>query len=151
MPYTTRELFARLIQCEAGGEGDDGMRAVASVVGNRAQVPYGEFARVSQGGDIRSIIEQPGQFVCMRDAVGGQYNAQNVWNMDPSDEHYQIADWIMAGNVFSPVAECLFFYNPYSPPTTACPTYFPPGGIGVAFNRINQHCFYRPTEKYLNT
>ncbi len=25
MPMDTRELFARLIQCEAGGEGDDGM------------------------------------------------------------------------------------------------------------------------------
>ena len=31
MPYTTRELLARLIKCEAGGEGDDGMAAVASV------------------------------------------------------------------------------------------------------------------------
>ena len=39
MPYTTRELFARLIQCEAGGEGDDGMRAVATVVMNRANIP----------------------------------------------------------------------------------------------------------------
>ena len=63
MPYTTRELLARLIKCEAGGEGDDGMAAVASVVRNRADVPYGEFFRVSQGGDIRKIIEQPGQFV----------------------------------------------------------------------------------------
>ena len=53
MPYTTRELLARLIKCEAGGEGDDGMAAVASVVRNRADVPYGEFFRVSQGGDIR--------------------------------------------------------------------------------------------------
>lgn len=25
MAYDTRELFARLIQCEAGGEGEDGM------------------------------------------------------------------------------------------------------------------------------
>ena len=40
MPYTTRELFARLIQCEAGGEGDDGMGAVASVVGNRSTDVY---------------------------------------------------------------------------------------------------------------
>ena len=70
MPYTTRELLARLIKCEAGGEGDDGMAAVASVVRNRADVPYGEFFRVSQGGDIRKIIEQPGQFVCMRSTVG---------------------------------------------------------------------------------
>ena len=29
--YSERELLARIIQCEAGGEGDNGMRAVASV------------------------------------------------------------------------------------------------------------------------
>lgn len=145
MPYTTRELLARLIKCEAGGEGDDGMAAVDSVVRNRADVPYGEFFRVSQGGDIRKIIEQPGQFVCMRSTVGGEYNSQNVWNMDPEEIHYQIADWVLAGNTFSAVGDSLFFYNPYS---ETCPTYFPPNGMGVAYNRINQHCFYRPTEKY---
>lgn len=145
MPYTTRELLARLIKCEAGGEGDDGMAAVASVVRNRADVPYGEFFRVSQGGDIRKIIEQPGQFVCMRSTEGGEYNSQNVWNMDPEEIHYQIADWVLAGNTFSAVGDSLFFYNPYS---ETCPTYFPPNGMGVAYNRINQHCFYRPTEKY---
>ena len=145
MPYTTRELLARLIKCEAGGEGADGMAAVASVVRNRADVPYGEFFRVSQGGDIRKIIEQPGQFVCMRSTVGGEYNSQNVWNMDPEEIHYQIADWVLAGNTFSAVGDSLFFYNPYS---ETCPTYFPPNGMGVAYNRINQHCFYRPTEKY---
>ena len=145
MPYTTRELLARLIKCEAGGEGDDGMAAVASVVRNRADVPYGEFFRVSQGGDIRKIIEQPGQFVCMRSTVGGEYNSQNVWNMDPEEIHYQIADWVLAGNTFSAVGDSLFFYNPYS---ETCPTYVPPNGMGVAYNRINQHCFYRPTEKY---
>ena len=145
MPYTTRELLARLIKCEAGGEGDDGMAAVASVVRNRADVPYGEFFRVSQGGDIRKIIEQPGQFVCMRSTVGGEYNSQNVWNMDPEEIHYQIADWVLAGNTFSAVGDSLFFYNPYS---ETCPTYFPPNGMGVAYNRINQHCFYRPTDKY---
>lgn len=145
MPYTTRELLARLIKCEAGGEGDDGMAAVASVVRNRADVPHGEFFRVSQGGDIRKIIEQPGQFVCMRSTVGGEYNSQNVWNMDPEEIHYQIADWVLAGNTFSAVGDSLFFYNPYS---ETCPTYFPPNGMGVAYNRINQHCFYRPTEKY---
>ena len=77
MALDTRELFARLIQCEAGGEGDDGMRAVATVIMNRATIDYGEFARVSQGGDIRNIITQQGQFVCMRESVGGRYNSQN--------------------------------------------------------------------------
>ena len=53
MAYDTRELFARLIQCEAGGEGEDGMRAVATVIMNRATISYGEFARVSKGGDVK--------------------------------------------------------------------------------------------------
>ena len=34
MAYSDRELLARLIQCEAGGEGDTGMKAVAGVVMN---------------------------------------------------------------------------------------------------------------------
>lgn len=56
MAYSDRELLARIVQCEAGGEGDNGMRAVASVVMNRVNVPYGEYARISQGGSIRNII-----------------------------------------------------------------------------------------------
>lgn len=144
----TRELFARLIECEAGGEGEDGMKAVATVIMNRATVPYGEFARVSNGGDIRAIIEQAGQFVCMMTTVGGEYNPQNVYNITPSSESYEIADWAIDGNLFNPVANSLFFMNPYS---ARCPTYFPVGGIGVAFNRIGDHCFYVPTEKYAQT
>ena len=29
MAYSDRELLARLIECEAGGEGENGMKAVA--------------------------------------------------------------------------------------------------------------------------
>lgn len=35
MAFSDRELLARLVQCEAGGEGDNGMKAVATVVLNR--------------------------------------------------------------------------------------------------------------------
>ena len=72
MPLTDRELLARLIRCEAGGEGDNGMKAVASVVMNRVHIPYGEYARVGQG-SIRNIIFQPGQFVCASDMEEGKY------------------------------------------------------------------------------
>ena len=41
MALDTRELFARLIQCEAGGEGTAGMQAVATVIMNRATVTEG--------------------------------------------------------------------------------------------------------------
>lgn len=58
MAYSERELLARIIQCEAGGEGENGMKAVASVVMNRVNVSEGEYARISQGGSIRNIIYQ---------------------------------------------------------------------------------------------
>lgn len=148
MPYTDREMLARLIMCEAGGEGDNGMKAVGSVIMNRTTVPYGEFFRVSQGGSLRNIMQQQGQFNCMTDTLSGRYNSQNIWNMDPTDVHYEIADWVMAGNILSAIDNSLFFYNPYSP---QCTTYFPPGGTGVIHNRINNHCFYIPTQKYANT
>lgn len=148
MPMTTRELLARLIKCEAGGEGDDGMRAVSSIVTNRTNVDYGEFARVSQGGNFRNIIQQAGQFTCMKTSVGGQYNPQNVWNMDPEEIHYEIADWAIANNILNAVGESLFYFNPYNP---SCPPYFPANEAGVIFNRIHEHCFYTPTSNYANT
>ena len=147
MAYDTRELFARLIQCEAGGGGEDGMRAVATVIMNRATIEYGEFARVSEGGNIRNIITQPGQFVCMRETIGGTYNRQNIYNMTPTEEHYEIVDWAMAGGRLPGVDGSLFFYNPYS---ETCPTYFPTK-VGVIHNRIGDHCFYLPTSYYANT
>ena len=58
MAYSDRELLARLIECEAGGEGENGMKAVASVVMNRVTASGGEYARVGQG-SIRKIIMQP--------------------------------------------------------------------------------------------
>ena len=79
MAYSDRELLARLIQCEAGGEGEDGMKAVAGVVMNRVHAKGGEYARVGQG-SIRNIIFQPYQFVCASETEGGAYNPQNIYN-----------------------------------------------------------------------
>ena len=59
--YSERELLARIAQCEAGGEGDNGMKAALTVVINRVRTSEGEYSRVSQGGNIRNIIFQPGQ------------------------------------------------------------------------------------------
>ena len=143
----TRELFARLIQCEAGGEGDDGMRAVATVVMNRATITFGEFARINEGGNIRNIIEQENQFTCMKTSVGGYYNSQNVYNMTPTDVHYEIVDWAMAGGRLVGIDNSLFFFNPYS---DVCPQNFPTR-VGVLHNRIGDHCFYAPTSYYADT
>lgn len=147
MALDTRDLFARLIQCEAGGEGEDGMRAVASVIVNRSRVPDGEFARISNGGDIRAIIEQPNQFTCLKDTIGGQYNPQNIYNMVPEDIHFEIADWALAGNTDSSVGDSIFYFNPFS---ESCPTFFPSNN-GVIYNRVGDHCFYSPTDAYSNT
>lgn len=144
----TRELFARLINCEAGGEGVEGMKAVATVVMNRVRVPYGEYHRVCQG-DLRKVIEQMCQFSCCKTVIGGEQNNQNVWVTTPDDIHYQIADWAMNGGVYTGVgSDSLWYMNPYRPD---CPNFFPYNKTGYWFTRVNQHCFYNPTEAYSET
>lgn len=147
MPLSARELFARIIKCEAGGEGDTGMKAVATVVMNRVHVAYGEYQRVCQG-DLRCVIMQPGQFTCVKEIVAGQYNPQNIYNMTPEQVHYDIADWALAGNKSLASGECLWYYNPFIP---QCADYFPINQSGVFFNRVVQHCFYNATQLYAQT
>lgn len=147
MSYSDRELLARIIKCEAGGEGDDGMKAVATVVMNRVRVSYGEYHRVCQG-DIRKVIYQKGQFDCVRSVIGGQPNPQTIWANPPEQIHYDIADWALSGNRLSSIGECLWYFNPFQP---TCPNLFPRNGTGRFQTRINQHCFYSPTELYAQT
>ena len=125
MAYSERELLARLIQCEAGGEGDNGMKAVASVIMNRVNIPIGEYSRISQGGNIRNIVFQPGQFDCTQESLNNIYNPQNIYNMNPTNVHYEIADCALAGNKLSETGECLWFLNPFRP---NCPNIFPYNG-----------------------
>lgn len=146
MAFSDRELLARLIQCEAGGEGDAGMRGVAGVIMNRVNAPGGEYLRVGQG-SIRNIIFQPGQFTCVQEFVGGRPNLQNIYNMRPEAIHYEIADWAIAGQRLYNVGQTLWFFNPYSP---NCQTYFP-SNVGIFTARINEHCFYNPTDAYFQT
>jgi N-acetylmuramoyl-L-alanine amidase len=141
-----RELFARLIKCEAGGEGMDGMMAVATVVMNRVHVPYGEYMRLCQG-SLRRIIEQERQFTCMMPTVYGEINPQTVWSSPPEQVHYDVADWALSGNQHAGAINCLWYYNPYN----GCAPYFPPTRTGVIFNRVNRHCFYQPTSYYALT
>ncbi len=146
MAYTDRELFARLIRCEAGGEGDTGMRAVASVVMNRVNVSGGEYLRTGQG-NIRRVIMQPGQFTCTAETVGGRPNPQTIYSNPPEGIHYAIADWSVGGNKLNATGPSLWFLNPYG----ECPPEFPFNGSGIFHTGINQHCFFRPTPLYSNT
>jgi N-acetylmuramoyl-L-alanine amidase len=146
MAYSDRELLARLIQCEAGGEGETGRKAVAGVVMNRVHARGGEYARVGQG-SIRNIIFQPYQFVCASETEGGAYNPQNIYNMLPEPIHYDIAEWAMVGNRVTGLGEALWYFNPFSP---NCRPNFP-SKVGVFVLRIGNHCFYNPTAAYADT
>lgn len=144
---TTREMFARMIRCEAEGEGLDGMRAVATVIMNRVHISYGEYLRVCQG-DLRRVLEQMCQFSCYKTEIGGLPNTQNIWSMTPEDIHYEVADWALSGNSMSPIGQSLWYMNPYNP---VCPDPFPYNGTGYWQTRIHEHCFYNPTDLYAQT
>lgn len=124
------------------------MRAVATVVMNRVNVSDGEYARVSQGGSIRNIIFQQGQFDCATEMLRNQYNSQNIYNMNPTEIHYYIADWAIAGNRLNEMGDCLWYLNPFKP---SCDSKFPYNGSGTFHTRLGDHCFYRPTALYSQT
>ncbi|MCR1973702.1 cell wall hydrolase [Clostridium sporogenes] len=147
MSYSDRELLARIIKCEAGGEGQNGMQAVATVVMNRVRVPYGEYHRIGQG-NLRNIIYQPGQFDCVRDVLRGIPNPQTIWATPPEQVHYDIADWALSGNRLYNIGYSLWYFNPFRP---SCPNIFPSNGTGSFQVRVVQHCFYNPTELYAQT
>ena len=142
---TDLELLARIIECEAGGEGEQGMQAVACVVMNRVNVTYGEYGRLEP--TVRAVIYQPGQFDCARETIRGKYNPQNIYNMAPTSIHYDIAEWAMVGNRLTGLGEALWYFNPFS---TTCRSNFP-SRVGEFVLRIGDHCFYNPTPAYAET
>lgn len=144
MAYSDLELLARIIKCEAGGEGENGMQAVASVVMNRVNITYGEYGRLHT---VREVVFQQRQFVCAMETVGGQYNAQNLYNMSLEQIHWDIAEWAIAGNRLTNLGFALWFFNPYS---LNCRPNFP-SRVGEFVIRIGDHCFYNPTDAYADT
>lgn len=132
------ELLARLIKCEAGGEGDIGMRAVASVIMNRVEQRAGEYGRYNT---IRDVVFAPRQFECATD------QPQSIYNITPDAIHFDIAQWALGGGRLSDTADALWFYNPYS---VICRSNFP-NANGYLITRIGNHCFYSPTSSYYST
>ena len=113
---------------------------------NRVNAVGGEYARIGRG-SLRNIVFQPGQFVCASETEAGAYNPQNIYNMNPTSEHYAIADWALAGNRLPDLGQALWFYNPFSP---TCRGQFP-SNVGYLQIRIGDHCFYNPTDAYYQT
>ncbi len=124
------------------------MKAVATVIMNRVHATNGEYSRISQGGSVRNILFQQGQFDCSRETIRNQYNAQNIYNMTPTEVHYNIADWALSGNKLNEIGECLWYLNPFRP---TCSNIFPSNGSGSFHTRLGDHCFYRTTPKYAST
>ena len=144
MAYSEVELLARLIECEAGGEGDNGMRGVACVVMNRVRTDFGEYGRLMT---IREVVFQTGQFTCAMETVRGRYNMQNIYNMRPTQVQYDIANWAIAGNRLTNLGQALWFFNPFS---ANCRQNFP-SEVGQFVIRIGDHCFYNQTVYYAGT
>ena len=132
------ELLARLIQCEAGGEGVQGMQAVASFIMNRVEQSMGEYGRYNT---ISDVVYAPRQFEC---ATNQQ---QSIGNMSPEQVHYDIARWAIEGGRLADLGDALWFYNPYS---VNCRQRFP-NNNGYLQTRIGDHCFYNPANSYFST
>ena len=124
------------------------MKAVATVIANSVNATEGEYSRISQGGNVRNIIYQQGQFDCATETIFNRYNPQNIYNMNPTDIHYYIADWALSGNKLNEIGDCLWYLNPFRPD---CSSTFPSNGSGTFHTRFGNHCFYRPTDKYKDT
>ena len=154
MALSDLEILARLIQCEAGGEGENGMQAVASVIMNRVHITYGEYGRFNT---IREVVFQQRQFVCAMETVNGSYNMQNLYNMRPEQTQYDIANWAIAGNRLTNLGFALWFFNPFS---TTCRTNFP-SSVGEFVIRIlrqltkctisNQRRWFQPNVRFYGT
>ncbi|MGN7869542.1 cell wall hydrolase [Paracoccus sp. 22332] len=108
VPDDERELLARTIQAEAGGEGYDGMLAVGAVIGNRAR--SGKYG----GTSFRDVIMAPGQFSAWN-GVTGYAKGEGALNMDritPSEHALRVADAILAGKYDDPTGGATHYYNP---------------------------------------
>ncbi len=135
---TDLEILARLIQCEAGGEGVQGMQAVASVIMNRVNQTQGEYGRYNT---VRDVVYAPRQFEC------ASKQQQSIPNMNPEQIHYDIAMWAMSGGRLPDLVDALWFFNPYS---QNCRNNFP-NQNGYFQTRIGDHCFYSPANSYFST
>lgn len=102
-----RELLARIIQAEAGQEGELGMLAVGSVIRNRAASP-------SFGNTLNEVIMQPGQFSPMNSITGyaGGEQGVDILNIPVSDTAFSVADRVMSGQYEDPTGGALNFVNP---------------------------------------
>ena len=138
------EILARTIQCEAGSEGDITMKAIACVIMNRINVDCGEYRRYRT---IRDVVFGMGQLDSVKQYINGKYNPHNIFNMQPEQIHYDIAEWAMVGNKLSNFGSVLWFIRPLS---SSCQLSYL-SYVGKLVARINNYCFYNPTILFAET
>ena len=107
MALSTRELLAKTLQAEAGGEGFGGMLAAGAVIANRAKSK-------GYGSGIDGVIMKPGQFSAWNGVTGyaGGEGAINMDRVSPSSAAYAAADAILSGNYKDPTGGATHYYNP---------------------------------------
>lgn len=104
---STRELMAKTLQAEAGGEGYNGMLAAGAVIMNRANAG-------GYGKGVDGVIMKPGQFSAWN-GVTGYANGQGALDMDkirPNQHAYAAADALLSGNYQDPTGGATHYYNP---------------------------------------
>ena len=127
---TDRELLAKTLQAEAGGEGFEGMLAAGAVIANR--VKSGKYGQGVQG-----VIMKPGQFSAWNRLTGyaGGQGGLDMKNIRPSAEALKAADAILSGSYSDPTGGATHYYNP----SVANPAWGQ--NAGGQWQRIGNHIF----------
>lgn len=107
IPYNDRELLARTLTAEAGGEGLLGMLAAGAVINNR--VGTGGY-----GDSLRDVILKPGQFSAWNSLTGyaGGQGGLDMQSIRATEEAYQATDKLLSGDYEDPTGGATHYYNP---------------------------------------
>jgi len=105
--YNDRELLARTLMAEAGGEGRLGLRAAGSVIMNRVNAD-------GYGSTLQDVILAPGQFSAWNSVTGyaGGEGGLDMASMSPSEDAYAVADQLLSGEYEDPTGGATHYYNP---------------------------------------
>lgn len=102
-----RDLLAKTLMAEAGGEGLAGMLAAGAVIDNRAKAG-------GYGDGIEGVITKPGQFSAWNRVTGyaGGKGGLDMDRITPNREAYQAADMILSQRYDDPTGGATHYYNP---------------------------------------